>query len=89
MVKPADEQSTPEFKSYPIPPGVIAYNILKVPLFYTMIVTILTHVLRRQIVCWFEHVLYIDDEEGEGPNSNQDGALNAGANQNNQGAQED
>jgi hypothetical protein len=63
MVKPGDEYNNPTFAYYPIPSGVIAYNILQVPLFYTMIVTVLTHVLRRQIACWFEHVLYLDEEE--------------------------
>ena len=53
-------------RTHPIPPGVIAYNILKFPLFYTMTVSILTHLIKKQIVGWFEHVLYIDDEEGGG-----------------------
>jgi hypothetical protein len=60
---PSGDPSSHTLRTYPVPPGVIAYTILKVPLFYTMLVTILTHLLRRQIIGWFEHVLYMDDEE--------------------------
>ena len=54
-----------------------------------MLVTILTHLLRRQIICWFEHVLYIDDDEeggagGTGGTRNLDGQDNlAGGQQQN------
>jgi hypothetical protein len=44
-------------------PGVIAYNILKVPLFYTLSVSVLTFLLKNQITIWFEHVLYIEEED--------------------------
>lgn len=43
---PSNATLSHTLRTYPIPPGVIAYTILKVPLFYTMLVAILTYLLR-------------------------------------------
>jgi hypothetical protein len=44
---------------------MVTFKILQVPLFYCLTVLILTHALKRQIVCWFEHILYIDEDDEE------------------------
>lgn len=41
--------------------------ILQWPLAYMLLVILSTVFLKKHIITWFEHVLYVDDEEEEQP----------------------
>jgi len=37
--------------------------LLQYPLYYTFLVVLSTIVFKSQIIAWFEHVLYLDEDE--------------------------